>query len=296
MHLFLLTALCLTLFAANSIFCRGALVFFHMGPLQYTALRCLSAALMLSVLCLARVVRSNAPGVGVWRLAAARSSWKAACFLFLYMLAFSLAYMGMPSAAGTLVLNVSVQFSMFGIGVAMGRHPCRRQWLGLCIAVAGLAALVSPGLTAPPLASSLLMVACGLSWGAFSICGRSATAAGAAMAGNFLRCVPMGLAVGLLSLLVEEAPEPPALACVLCAGMIASALGYILWYAIVARLDLFAASVVQLAVPGITALLGILFLGEPVTARLVLCAIPILGGVFLALLHGARAGSGGRAG
>lgn len=291
MRLYFLMFFCLSIFAANSIFCRGALVFFDMGPLQYTALRSLLAALMLAILCLAGVVRGSRPGESAWREAREQSSWKAAAFLFIYMFTFSLGYVGIPSAAGTLILNVCVQFSMFGIGVALGTRPCRMQWAGLVISVAGLVALVSPGLTAPPITSSLLMVASGLAWGAFSVCGRGATNAGAAMAGNFLRCVPMGLACGLLALLLESAAGGWAYACVICAGMGASALGYILWYALVPKFDLFTVSVVQLAVPAITAVLGIIFLGEAVTLRLVICAVPILGGIFLVLRygpHGAR--------
>ena len=43
-------------------------------------------------------------------------------------------------------------------------------------------------------------------------------------------------------------------------------------------------SIIQLSVPLITAVLAVILLAEPITLRLVVCAIPILGGICLALL------------
>ena len=84
----------------------------------------------------------------------------------------------------------------------------------------------------------------------------------------------------------EKPAQPEAYACALAAGGLASALGYILWYVIVPRYSLTGASIIQLSVPLITAALAVIFLSEPVTLRLVLCAVPILGGICLALLSG----------
>ena len=72
--------------------------------------------------------------------------------------------------------------------------------------------------------------------------------------------------------------------CALAAGALASALGYTLWYAVVPRYSLVGSSIIQLSVPFITAFLAVILLGEPITLRLVLCSVPILGGICLALL------------
>ena len=72
--------------------------------------------------------------------------------------------------------------------------------------------------------------------------------------------------------------------CALGAGALASALGYTLWYSVVPRYSLVGSSIIQLSVPLITAVLAVILLSEPITLRLVLCAIPILGGICLALL------------
>ena len=66
--LVLLLCLNLVFFSSNSILCRGALVFAGMPPLWYTAVRGLSAACMLALLCLGGIVRP-APGsrAGIWK-------------------------------------------------------------------------------------------------------------------------------------------------------------------------------------------------------------------------------------
>jgi len=287
-HLFLLTAFCLTLFALNSILCRAALISWGMEPLQYTAVRSLSAATMLALLCLLRVIRKQGASGSIWYQAWDQSSWSGALFLFLYMICFSLAYVDMPSAAGTLIINISVQFCMVGWGMIQGILPNGRQILGLSIAFIGLVALMFPGLSAPPLLSSLLMVVVGLAWGGYTLCGRRATSAPLATAGNFFRCSMAGLATAGAALCLEHPAAPAAYACAAATGALASALGYILWYAVVPRYSLVCSSIIQLSVPLITAVLAVFLLAEPVTLRLALCSIPILGGVCLALLSGRK--------
>jgi len=74
----------------------------------------------------------------------------------------------------------------------------------------------------------------------------------------------------------------------LCAGALASALGYILWYALVPCYSIAAAAAAQLSVPVITALGAVVFVGEAITLRLVLCSAAILGGIFIVALWGQR--------
>ncbi len=282
MHLALLTLFCMTVFASNSIFCRADMVHYEMGPLMYTGMRCLLAAAVLALLCLARIVRAPQEGASVWREAWRQSSWTGAVSLFMYMFSFSLAYVDIPSAPGTLILNMTVQFTMVGWGMMHGIHPGRKQYLGFGVATLGLVALLSPGLTAPPLWGSFLMAVSGFSWGVYSVCGRRHASPALATAGHFWRAGVFGLATVLAALIYESAAQPLAWVFVLAAGL-ASSLGYILWYAIVPRHTLVGATIVQLSVPLITALLGALFLGEAVTLRLAVCSALILGGICMAL-------------
>jgi len=289
--LVLLLCLNLVFFSSNSILCRGALVFADMPPLWYTAVRGLSAAAMLALLCLAGIVRpAHGSRAGIWKDVWQSSSWSGALFLFGYMASFSFGYGGgcgegggMSSAAGTLILNMCVQIGMLGWGFAKGVRLNLVQSAGFVLATAGLAYLVSPGLSAPPLLQSALMALAGFSWAGYCLAGRHAPHAALACAGSFLRMAPLSLALLACALLLEAAPTKEGLACALLAGGLCSSLGYVLWYWIQSRCSLVVSAVVQLAIPPVTACMGVIFLAEDVTLRLVASSVLILGGICLAV-------------
>lgn len=264
MRLLLLTTLTMSLFAANSLLCRLALAGTGMDASGYTVLRLVSGALTLWALIRLRGGRLRGAG---------RPG--AALALFLYMAFFSWAYLRLPAAAGTLVFVVSIQAAMLGIGVRLGARPSARQIAGIGLAVFGVVVLLLPGLSAPPLGPSLLICCAGIAWGAYSIFGRSMGDPTLNTAGNFVRALPLTL------LLLPFCSLPPLAGALyaVAAGAVASALGYVLWYALVARLSVPSAAVVQLSIPALTALGAYFLLGEPVTPRLALSTVIILAGI-----------------
>jgi drug/metabolite transporter (DMT)-like permease len=66
-------------------------------------------------------------------------------------------------------------------------------------------------------------------------------------------------------------------------GAFASALGYVAWYAALKHLSGARAAVLQLSVPVLAALAGVLVLAEPFGVRLALAGALVLGGVGLTL-------------
>ena len=62
-------------------------------------------------------------------------------------------------------------------------------------------------------------------------------------------------------------------------------MGYILWYAALAHLSATQASVVQLGVPIIAALGGILFLSESISMRLSIASLMMLAGIALVIVN-----------
>lgn len=272
----LLTALTMTLFAANSVLCRLALLEAGMDPVSYTALRLVSGAAMLWLILALRGAHPLRAG-----------NWRAALALFAYMACFSRAYVELPTAVGTLIIAVAVQTTMVGAGIRMGERPRSGQALGIGIALAGLVFLLLPGLTAPPLISSLIIFVSGAAWAVYSLCGRGSGDPAAATAGNFLRCVPL-VAVMLLCFHSRLTVSGAGVAYALTAGALASALGYIVWYMVVPRFTVTTAAVVQLSVPVITAAGGVVFVGEDITLRLVVSSAAILGGIFFAVASAHR--------
>ena len=272
-----LTTLTMFAFAGNSLLCRLALKHTAIDPASFTAIRLIAGALALWLL--VRIRTRRAPMLGNWPSAAA---------LFVYAVTFSFSYVSLPAAAGALLLFGAVQVTMIGYGLAAGERPGRTQALGLCAACAGLGALLLPGLSAPPLKGALLMLAAGVAWGIYSLRGRGGGDATAVTAGNFLCAAPMAACLGL-ALLPWASLDLAGFWYAVSSGALASGLGYAVWYTALRGLAATTAASVQLSVPVIAAAGGVVLLDEPLTLRLVLCSIAILGGIAMVILAKPRA-------
>lgn len=270
-----LTALAMTAFAGNSLLCRIALKHTSLDAASFTSIRLLSGALVLWLV--ARRWRSAQSGAG---------SWPSALALFAYAAGFSFAYVSLPAATGALLLFGAVQATMIGYGLYKGERFRRLQLVGLALAFGGIVGLLLPGLSAPPLAGALLMLGAGMAWGVYSLRGRGAGDPTRVTAGNFLRAVPLALALSLAMLLLKDASlDTAGVGYAVASGALTSGLGYALWYAVLPALKATTAATVQLSVPVIAALGGIAFLGEAVTLRLALASAAILGGIALVVLQ-----------
>jgi len=275
MKIFLLTAFALTGFAFNSILCRMALATGEIDAASFTVIRLVSGTVTLAAIILA---------AGKTRNIAKNGNWFSAFFLFAYAIAFSFAYLGLTTATGALILFGCVQLTMFGVSLYRGVRPGALEWIGLIVAFAGLIYLVLPGLAAPPLVNAFLMAAAGIAWGFYTLRGKGSEDPLADTAGNFLRSVPMVLIVGAVFIASMQISARGAILAVL-SGAIASGIGYSVWYAALKHHTATRAAVLQLSVPIIAAVGGIVLLAETASTRLVIAATLILGGIGLTLIH-----------
>ena len=275
-----LTALAMIAFAPNSLLCRMALQAPALiDPASFSSIRLVSGALMLAL-----IVR-----LGPGRRAAPHADWPAAAMLFAYVALFSFAYLTLKAATGALVLFGAVQLTMFSAGLWRGERFAPMAWLGLAVAAGGLVYLVSPGLAAPPLAGAALMAGAGVAWGVYSLRGRGVADPLAATAGNFARATPLALAVSLV-LPAQTHADLAGIALAVASGALTSGIGYVIWYAALPGLSAMRAATVQLSVPPIAALGGVILLSEAVSVRLALASVAILGGIALVLTSRARRG------
>ncbi len=272
MRVVALTILALTAFAANSVLCRAALGEDTIDAASFSALRLLFGALTLWLLVTLRPGRTKRSG-----------SWPSATCLFLYAVPFSFAYESLPTGTGALVLFGAVQATMLIAAVLSGERPGWLQWLGLITALGGLVYLVLPGVSAPDPLGSALMTVAGISWGLYSLRGRAATDPLGETAGNFARSLPMVALVSAASLGALRVDATGAMLAV-TSGALASGVGYAIWYAALPALTTASAATVQLSVPVLAAVGGVIFMAEAVTPRLAIASVLILGGVALALL------------
>jgi drug/metabolite transporter (DMT)-like permease len=272
-RLLVLTTLAMLAFAANSVLARLAFATAGAEPLSYTGLRLASGAAALYLLVSLRARAAAKIG----------GSWRGAAGLFGYALAFSIAYVWLGAAMGALILFASVQIGILGWAILKGDRPGLVEWLGLAVAFAGLVYLVSPGLVAPDPAGVALMALAGFLWAAYTLIGRGSASPLIDTAGNFVRTVPVAIVLVAAGALTREMTDA-AIAYAVASGVIASGAGYAIWYSVLPSLSRTRAGIVQLTVPAIAAIGGVVLIAESLTLRLVIASIAILGGVAFALL------------
>lgn len=275
----LLTALAMIAFAANSLLCRLALAHTAIDPASFTSIRIVSGALALGL-----IVRLNGEQSG------GSGNWCSALALFIYAAGFSFAYVSLSAATGTLLLFGAVQTTMIGFGLWKGERMQARQIAGLMLAVGGLIGLLLPGLSAPPWVASMCMLGAGIAWGIYSLRAKGGANPSRTTAGNFVRAVPFAAGLSVFTH-AHASIDGAGIAYAVASGALASGVGYAIWYAALRGLQSTTAATVQLSVPVIASLGGVLFLGEAITLRLSLAAAAILGGIALIVLR-PRTGEG----
>jgi drug/metabolite transporter (DMT)-like permease len=274
MKTILYTGFALVAFAFNSILCRLALQTNEIDAASFTLIRLVSGAITLLVIYL--IFNKQSENVK-------RGSWFSAFFLFGYAICFSFAYINLTTGTGALVLFGSVQATMIFAAIIKGERPKPMEWLGLIIALGGLIYLVFPGLNSPPLDSSALMAIAGIAWAFYTLRGRTSANPLADTTGNFVRAVPMMILIAL-PFLAQIHFSQKGIALAVASGAIASGIGYSIWYAALAFHTATRAAILQLSVPALAGIGGVIFLAEAISLRLALATILILGGIALAIL------------
>lgn len=273
MRVIVLTSIAMIAFAANSLLCRAALSDTNIDAVSFTTIRLISGA---GILWLAAKIRSGRYS--------GRGNWISAFALFAYAAGFSFAYVSLPAATGALLLFGAVQTTMIGRGIWMGERLRKLQLAGLILAIGGLVGLLLPGLSAPPLFGSILMIVAGAAWGVYSLRGKSVGDPYKVTTGNFIRSIPITAALSLV-MYGSASVDSAGFWYAILSGAIASGMGYVIWYTALPMLKATTAATVQLSVPVIAALGGIMFLQEAVNQRLVLASIAILGGIAMVILE-----------
>jgi drug/metabolite transporter (DMT)-like permease len=263
------TLLAMTAFAGNSLLCRLALKHTGIDAASFTSIRIISGGLVLWLIVWIR-------GNGISQ----SGNWKSALALFAYAAGFSFAYISLPAGTGALLLFGAVQATMITYGLRCGERLSIRQICGLIFAFSGLIGLVLPGLSAPPLRGSLLMLGAGIAWGIYSLRGKGAGDPTSVTAGNFVRAIPFALALSV-AMISQRSLDTPGFLYAVASGALASGVGYAIWYTAIRGLKATNAATVQLSVPVIAAVGGIVFLDELITLRLIIASMAILGGIAL---------------
>ncbi|WP_045452978.1 MULTISPECIES: DMT family transporter [unclassified Psychrobacter] len=300
----LYTVIALIAFAANSLFCRMALAEGHIDAWSFTILRLLSAAVCLGIIMTIHAYRlrqhvRESDSIVHAAILNDKGSWLSSVSLVIYALCFSIAYVELDTGTGALILFSAVQLTMIGWGIYKKEQLSGLQWLAFIVAVAGFVYLMLPSAAVPSLLAAVLMAISGAAWGIYSIRGKSCVSPLRATGFNFIRSLiaaPILLVISMTYLdnigleninLGDITIKGVLLAC--ASGAIASGIGYSIWYMAMPLLKNTQAAVVQLCVPILAAILGVVFLSEQLTVPFVIASSVILGAVLVFILNREKA-------
>ena len=274
MKYLLLTSLALIAFAGNSILGRLALSNNSIDALSFTWIRLISGSLMLMMI-LKTSQKTKTTTIK-------KPSWKGAFMLLTYATSFSYAYLILEAGTGTLILFAAVQATIIITGLIRGERFHSMEYLGATLAFAGFIYLVLPNFNKPSLAGFLAMTASGIAWGFYTLEGKKSQNSLSDTVYNFSRTIPFISLFALLSLPKIQA-NSYGIALAIASGAITSGLGYSIWFSALKGLSTIQAAVVQLLVPVLATIGGIIFINEKLTIELISSTLLILGGIFIVI-------------
>ena len=184
----------------------------------------------------------------------------------------------MSACTGVLILFGAVQGTMILTGFVQGERLKKFELAGLSVALFGLIYLMLPGWEAPSLRGVILMTVAGVSWGTYSLQGKNDGKPIAVTTGNFTRAIPFAF-IACIVYLANLHATISGVALAFTSGALTSGIGYAVWYAALRGLTVTQAASIQLLVPIIATIGGVIFLSEVISLRLIVSSVLILGGV-----------------
>ena len=281
----LYTLVALIAFAANSLLCRMALAQGYIDAWNFTIIRLVSGAVCLGLIMAVYTYNLKRKGALNDAILSDTGSWRSSISLLVYALCFSIAYIELDTGTGALILFSAVQLTMIGWGIYKKEQLSKLQWGAFIVALAGFVYLMLPSAAVPSLLGASLMALSGVAWGVYSIRGKACVSPLRTTAFNFIRslvAIPVLLLVAI-GYLKTVSMQGVLLAC--ASGAIASGIGYSIWYVAMPLLKSTQAAVVQLCVPVLAAIAGMLFLSEQVTVEFIIASSLILGSVLVFILN-----------
>ena len=286
------TTFALLAFAANSVLCRLALDENAIDAASFTVIRLISGIIVLisAVIISDKSSQSStkqdtkqSTETKTSQKSKSKGSWLSAAMLFIYAVAFSFGYISLDTGTGALILFGAVQITMILAAMLSGSKLHFSEIIGLIIAFSGFVYLIIPTVATPSLTGFVLMTISGVAWALYTLKGKASKSPLNDTAYNFLKTSPFVLALIVFGFSNAHITIEGAILAVL-SGAIASGVGYLIWYIALAGISVTQAAVVQLFVPVLAALGGVVFSSELITFRLINASVLVLGGVLIVTL------------
>ena len=260
--------------STNPVLCRMAMITGQTDPFSFTFLRILSGTIFLL---LVFFFKHQKLGLNL------KTNWLTPFMLFLYAITFSYSYVDMPAGIGTLILFAVVQLSMILMAVFYKEKLTLNKLIGMLLAFAGLVYLLYPKEDfSLSLYHAFLMIISGSAWAFYTVLGKKSKNAFFNTKDNFFKATIFTILFAFI--FVDNITfDSYTLFLAVFSGVVTSALGYIIWYAVIPQMQILTASILQLIAPILAIIMSILLLDEVLSFELLISTFVILFGIFVAL-------------
>lgn len=202
------------------------------------------------------------------------------------------------ASKGAILVSVSPVFALL-ISAFRGQRPALLAWLGVLLSFVGVFLVINNSLTeitvgGGSLAGDLLFLLVAFCWANYSVfstpylatLGALRTTAWSMLFGALLLSPALFFGIGDIR---WEAVTPAIVACYAFTAIIAGALGYLFWYAGIARLGVSRAVIYSYLIPVFALLSAVSFLGEHVSPVQFGGAIVVIAGLVLTRISPVKA-------
>ena len=267
--------LALIFLALNSILCKAALVNNYIDAYTFTFLRLFSASITLIAIYLYKNKRFSI---------SLKSNWITSFMLFLYAICFSFSFLSIDAGLGTLLLFGVVQIVMALSAIFLKEKVNLQKILGIAVALGGLIFLLYPKHDFEiSYFHAFLMALAGTSWAVYTIMGKKSIDALSNTMDNFIKATLFITLTYFLFLNEDMFFTTNGIFLAFISGSITSAIGYVIWYEVLPKMQILTAGVIQLFVPVISIFFSVVLLGELFTLDLFLSTIIISLGIVITL-------------
>lgn len=213
-----------------------------------------------------------------------KTNWLSSFMLFLYAICFSYSFLNIDAGLGTLLLFAVVQIVMIVFSLFHKEKINVQKIIGMFLALFGLVYLLYPNETFEvSLFHGFLMIIAGIAWAVYTVLGKKSSDALYNTMDNFTKALIFVAIFYILFLPQNSFITQNGLFLAFISGSLTSAIGYVLWYSILPKIEFITAGVIQLFVPIISIIISIIFLNEILTLTLFLSTVIIFCGILLTI-------------
>ena len=259
----------------NSIFCKLAISNNYIDAFSFTFFRLFFGSITLILIYFYKTKKL---------IISTKTNWLSSFMLFLCAMSFSYSFLNLDAGLGTLLLFAVVQMVMIVFSLFHKEKINLQKIAGMLLALFGLVYLLYPKESFEvSFFHAFLMIIAGIAWAVYTVLGKKSSDALYNTMDNFTKSLVFVGIFYLIFLPKNTFFNEEGILLAFISGSLTSAIGYVLWYAILPKMQFITAGVIQLFVPIISIIISIIFLNEVLSTTLFLSTMIIFIGILLTI-------------